>query len=137
VSPTQQQPPASLTVLVGWLVPGAGYLLHGQKARGLTVGITIVILFVMGLWIGGMMVVQAPPSANPLQIIGQRPWFMGQVLIGPLCFVPIVVAPWIGAMPGHARVHDLGTLYTAVAGMLNLLVIIDSSFRVQGPRESR
>jgi hypothetical protein len=29
----------------------------------------------------------------------------------------------------HARVSDIGTLYTAVAGMLNLMAIIDSSYR--------
>jgi hypothetical protein len=29
----------------------------------------------------------------------------------------------------HARLAEIGTLYTAVAGMLNLLAIIDSSYR--------
>jgi hypothetical protein len=29
----------------------------------------------------------------------------------------------------HSRTNELGTLYTAVAGMLNLLVIIDAAGR--------
>ena len=35
-----------------------------------------------------------------------------------------------GAAKAHVRVAEIGTLYTAVAGMLNLLVIIDAAHRV-------
>jgi len=31
--------------------------------------------------------------------------------------------------PSHARLAEISTLYTAVAGMLNLLAVIDSTFR--------
>ena len=34
-----------------------------------------------------------------------------------------------------ARIFDIGTLYTAVAGMLNLLVIIDATYRSTRPFE--
>jgi hypothetical protein len=34
-----------------------------------------------------------------------------------------------GYVLSHARVNEIGTLYTAVAGMLNLLAIIDSAYR--------
>ena len=34
-----------------------------------------------------------------------------------------------GVAKSHARLADIGTLYTAVAGMLNLLAIIDSVSR--------
>ena len=53
-------------------------------------------------------------------------------------------------MLSHARVNEIAVLYTAVAGMLNLLVIIDSAARASrdpddpaddaeptGPRPSR
>ena len=36
----------------------------------------------------------------------------------------------------YGRLVDVGSLYTAVAGMLNLLVIIDTTSRAAG-RESR
>jgi TM2 domain-containing membrane protein YozV len=45
---------APLVAVVSWLVPGAGYLILGQKARGLTVGITILALFFAGLLISGV-----------------------------------------------------------------------------------
>ena len=40
-----------------------------------------------------------------------------------------------GEPPGvvsHGRVNEIGVLYTAVAGMLNLLAIIDASHRAAG-----
>jgi hypothetical protein len=35
----------------------------------------------------------------------------------------------------HSRVNELGVLYTAVAGMLNLLAMIDSSHRAARSEE--
>jgi len=42
-----------------------------------------------------------------------------------------LIGGWIGpSQPAsHARVSDIGILYTAVAGMLNLMAIIDASYR--------
>ena len=67
-------------------------------------------------------------------------WFVGQILAGPICLLGAHVSLDIAqpANPGstqsrvaktHARIAEIGTLYTAIAGMLNLLAIIDSSYR--------
>lgn len=123
--------PAPVVALVGWLVPGAGYWLIGQRTRGLTIGITITLLFIAGVFIGGVKVVEAPEfSSNPAGLFGmaQKPWFIGQALAG----LPGIIAAWIagGARAvSHARLAEISTLYTAVAGMLNLLAVIDSTFR--------
>lgn len=122
--------PSPLVALVGWLVPGAGYWLIGQRARALTVGITILILFALGLLIGGMKVVDAPASySNPFNILLQKPWFVGQVLAGPITLVTATIGRGEAFFMSHARANEIGTLYTAVAGMLNLLAIIDSAYR--------
>src|SRR5579884_1992951 len=52
--------PAPLVGVAAWLVPGAGYALLGQWARALTVGITIIVLFVLGLLIGGIRSIEVP-----------------------------------------------------------------------------
>lgn len=162
-------PPAPLVALVAWLIPGAGYLLIGQRARGLTVGITIFLLFISGLLIGGIRVIDCPwiesPAQtaerlrreengkyhlNPVQALLQKPWFIGQALAGPIAFVTNKIgvswerpapagtippedsppdSPLQGAPFSHSRVYEIGTLYTAVAGMLNLLAIIDAAYR--------
>jgi Family of unknown function (DUF6677) len=171
-------PPPPLVVLVGWLLPGAGYWLIGQRSRGAVVGITILLLFLFGLLIGGIRVVDSafiesekehaeridreqndanrnPPVSSPnlpTRVL-QKPWFIGQFFAGPVA----LISDWIGTTweqkeprepenrdewrernrkplnagsPfSHARVYEIGVLYTAVAGMLNLMAIIDSAYR--------
>ncbi|HXE55266.1 MAG TPA: DUF6677 family protein [Tepidisphaeraceae bacterium] len=181
--------PSPLVALAAWLLPGAGYWLLGQRSRALTVGITIIVLFVVGLLIGGVRVIEVPgygdhgqplvvtqdeessydgrrmvlehtteagsvpPGANtagwvmqvhPLDEIRNKPWYIAQILNGPIN----LLASWgsvvasrdnaqghaIGAR-SHARTNELGVLYTAVAGMLNLLAIIDSGWRATQHQE--
>jgi len=168
-------PPAPLVALAAWIIPGAGYVLIGQVGRGITVGVTILAMFVAGLLIGGIRVIDSPwiespaqraerevrerngaPRPNAVQAVLQKPWFIGQMLAGPVALIANKVGvtwerPGVrvasaddddddddgvaitgagqGAPFSHARVYELGTLYTAIAGMLNLLAIIDSAYR--------
>lgn len=155
-------PPPPLVALAGWFVPGAGYVMIGQRARGAVVGVTILVLFVAGLLIGGIRVVDSSyiesvqqrqerehteadaqrdarranrtyQPTNPVARTLQKPWFIGQVLAGPVAIASNVIATrWggdAGAPFSHARVYEIGVLYTAVAGMLNLMAIIDSAYR--------
>jgi len=127
-----------VVALAGWLVPGAGYWLIGQRVRAVTVGVTILLIFLLGIFISGIRVVQAPEMSgrgNVLQRVLQRPWFIGQVLIGPVGLGSAYVSDQLTqsktyrAIEAKARLAEIGTLYTAVAGMLNLLTIIDASHR--------
>jgi hypothetical protein len=105
-----------------------------------SVGICVVALFVLGVLIAGVAVVDPPSLSSaggggPFRIVGQRfcasAWFLGQGLTGPLG----LISAWIGQGVANdypaakARLGEIGTLYTAVAGMLNLLAIIDASHR--------
>ena len=123
--------PALVIAIVNWFIPGSGYLMLGQVARGLTIGLTILILFVLGLLIGGIHVVDPPDVSllhgNLVRSILEKPWYIGQFMSGGIG----LISGWIGPTqpPSHARANDIGTLYTAVAGMLNLLATIDSSYR--------
>jgi hypothetical protein len=176
--------PAPVVALASWLLPGAGYWLLGQKARSVTIGITIVVLFVLGLLVGGVKVLEVPGygdhgqplvviqdsdytrdgrrvaveritedvgppgpgtlgwvmQVHPVDEIRNKPWFIAQVLTGPIDLVAswgsvMASRPKVagGAEPlgarSHARTNELGVLYTAVAGMLNLLAIIDAAHR--------
>src|SRR5687767_1094388 len=129
-------PPPTLVALAGWVVPGGGYFLIGQRTRGIVIGVTILVLFLMGILIAGVRVVDAP---NLLDVswrswatrILQKPWFIGQVLTGPIGIVAAGVSHALGTeyRAATARLGEIGTLYTAVAGMLNLLAIIDCAHR--------
>lgn len=70
--------------------------------------------------------------------IANRIWFVPQALMG----VPTAVAGYFSisaaqadVAKSHARLAEIGTLYTAVAGMLNLLVVIDAVSRCAGKEE--
>jgi hypothetical protein len=127
-----------VVALAGWVLPGLGYWLIGQRGRALACGVTILLVFFGGILIAGVRVVQAPDMKGPgntAQKILQRPWFIGQVLNGPLGITAAVISDKLAASETYgnietkARLAEIGTLYTAVAGMLNLLTIIDASHR--------
>jgi hypothetical protein len=70
--------------------------------------------------------------------IASKPWFAGQILAGPLCLVSAAASN--RAAQGdigrpHAPLDTVGTLYTAIAGMLNLMVIIDATHRAGNPSQ--
>ena len=174
---------------MAWLVPGGGYYLIGQRGRALIVGITTIVLFLSGIVVGGIRVMDPPgwgqygymaqlvartdqhhqeiitridpADADQLQEIrednpqgyigpalfnqftselGDKPWFVGQILCGPVTLATAALSVHEarpkdglsgveGVPASHSRSWEIGALYTAVAGMLNLLVIIDSTYR--------
>ena len=170
----RQPPPTPLVALAAWMLPGAGYWLLGQRSRALTVGITILSLFVIGLLIGGVRCLEVPGyddqgqrimtgrgaaewvmTDNPWSEIRNKPWSIAQVLTGPVGWAAGAWSVWAATDPddepatpdrpaikrpleapgskSHARVNEIGVLYTAVAGMLNLLAIIDAAHRSASP----
>src|SRR5437588_723054 len=111
--------PAPLVAVANWLLPGAGYLLIGQIARGLTIGLTILGIFVLGILIGGVHVVDPPAGV----------WNYWYLLLLPLCLGVAVVyksikCPSMSQVPREAAVIFLSILagLLAAAGALFLLV---------------
>jgi hypothetical protein len=124
----------------------------------LTIGITIVLLFVLGLLIAGVRVVDVPGynasggqimvhsnqqmrwvmETAPLSEIRDKPWSVPQVLAGPISFAAAAASVY-AARPdadgeprgaaSHVRVNEIGSLYLSVAGLLNLMAIIDAAHR--------
>jgi len=148
-------PPPALVALAGWAVPGLGYGLIGHRARGVVAGATVLLLYVGGLLIGGVRVVDVPGHtydgagqlrtagftlARALPLLMEKPWFIPQSLAGPITFVAASASNRVAAAyPGvktTARLYDIGTLYTAVAGMLNLFVVIDAAHRAGQIRDA-
>ena len=138
-----------LVAAAGWLLPGLGYVLIGQRWRAYAGGGAVLALFALGLLIGGVRVVELPDlSAGvapgsllslPWRLLGavvgplaRQPWFAAQGLAGPVS----VVAGYLGEAAaragyprGTARLNEIGTLYCAIAGMLNFVLILDAAAR--------
>ena len=76
---------------------------------------------------------------HPMDEIREKPWSIAQILTGPIDVAASMLSVWASRPePGlsiargarsHSRTAELAVLYTAVAGMLNLLAIIDSTYR--------
>lgn len=148
-SPTPQSAPAPAwqigPAIAAWILPGLGHWILGDKKRGVILLIAVYSLFVSGLLIGGIDVI------DPQDKVGKLPlWYMGQCLVGPPAPIlgnvhegrmkkrqyngrTLYIAPdppGVGEEdPGYiksiGRVHELGQLYCTMAGMLNLLIILD------------
>jgi hypothetical protein len=145
-----------LVAASAWALPGLGYWLIGQRIRGITVGITIIALFFGGLLIGGVRALEAPlnaqkqPSFSPgdwQRELSDKPWYVAEILAGPMTIATSYWSVWAAGedpekkvergVVSHARANEIGVLYMAVAGMLNLLAIIDSAHRAGRMAESK
>ena len=108
-----------LSGLLGWLVPGAGYMYLGQKTRGTIICIAICTTFFLGVLVGGVEMVGPQFS---------KAWFVAQVVAGLPAIISVVLQdPNVPA--GYGKGIDLGQVYTGVAGLLNLLCVVDTLMR--------
>ncbi len=104
--------------LAGWLVPGGGYFLLNETKRALIILATIVLTFGLGVYIGSIGVVDP---------IGARLWYFVQIMNSP--FVVIIGRMTAGGgYPVFGRPNEMGQIYTSIAGLLNLLCIVNSVY---------
>jgi hypothetical protein len=118
---------------LAWLVPGAGHLAIGQRGRGLVFLITIHLLFLSGLLLGGIHAMNPPeqPIWSYTQLLAGWPTLAANALARN----EDTNAKDFGADPGvyAPKIQDVGTVYCGLAGMLNLLLIFDVLVRVTSP----
>lgn len=132
--PSNWHPAAALAA---WILPGLGHFILGQKQRGAILCVTIGVLWLAGMIIGGISVFDH--REHPA-------WFVGQMLMAPSVVmdqtIVLKLKPHAGPTrpesdpayePSFGRVNEQGVLYTALAGLLNLLAILDVIY--QDPRQ--
>lgn len=129
--------------LLGWLVPGLGHLYQGRRAKGLLFMVCILGTFFYGLFLSDGRAVYASWTAWD-----QRLPYLCQIGVGVPAMPALVQnylvrrdkRPWLGgAMAPPAtrqerddwyrelhRYFELGTVYTMIAGLLNILAIYDA-----------
>ena len=107
-----------LICLLAWLVPGAGHWYLRKRARAVIIFVAICSTFLLGLLLGGIEMI------NPQGTFGDQAWFCAQILTGlPGLIAALAQDPnW---PMGYGRSVDLGQVYAGVAGLLNLLCIVD------------
>ncbi len=127
--PEQQDiKPIYLAGILAWLVPGAGHWYLGEHFRGGVICVAICGIFLLGVTLGGVEII----DPHNIETITAKAWFYDQLICGVPSVIGMLAQDSDAAM-GFGRGVDLGRLYVGVAGLLNLLCIMD----VLMPRLSR
>lgn len=122
---------AAATGLLGWLMPGMGHIFIGDRLRGVICMATIVLTFWSGVAIGGVRGTIDPHERSL--------WFVAQLCTGVNAGAAYAIrqvstsdsgleqasapAPWASS--------EIGVHYTGVAGLLNILIILDAMSRAE------
>jgi hypothetical protein len=107
-----------LLCLAAWAVPGAGHLWLGRRAKGLIFLLMLPLMFFIGLAIQGRLF--PFDISEPLVALAA----IADVGIG----IPYFLAKLFGMGAGQVRAvtYEYGNAFIIVAGLLNLLVVIDA-----------
>jgi len=127
---------ALFLVVVGtlaWLVPGAGHFAIDERRRAYVIGVTILLTFLVGLYVG---------SIGVIDPVGAKPWYAAQMMNSPAVFLlgrhvtavnrqaqaetrqESAVVPYAV----YGRPNEIGQIYTSIAGLLNLLCIVNAIY---------
>ena len=102
--------------LAAWIIPGWGYWLLGERTRAIIVCVTLLLTFATGLYIG---------SIGVIDPAGSKAWYCAQILNSPAIFFIGRHVAQTQNYPVFARPNEIGQIYTSIAGLLNLLCIIN------------
>jgi uncharacterized protein DUF6677 len=107
-----------LLCLASWAIPGAGHLWLGRRTKGLVFLIALPLMFAIGLAIRGRIF----PFELSDPLVGLSA--LADVGIGATYFV----AGALGYGGGEVRAvtYEYGNAFLIVAGLLNMLVVIDA-----------
>lgn len=126
------QQPQLLAALLGWCLPGLGHMSIGQKHRGRYICFGAMLLIISGILIGG---IDAVDHHNDFL------WFLAQAGAGPVVIlIDICTQNLITSLPidekatrvGLSHVNEIGTLFVAMAGLMNVVMMLDVLYREPG-----
>jgi hypothetical protein len=107
-----------LLCLASWAVPGAGHLWLGRRSKGLIFLVALPLMFLLGLRIQGRLF--PFDLSEPLVALAA----VADLGIGLTYF--LATALGFGAGDVRAVTYEYGNAFLIVAGLLNLLVVIDA-----------
>jgi hypothetical protein len=113
-----------LICIAAWALPGAGHLWLGRRQKGITFLVVLVLMFASGLWLEGRLFPFEPKE--PLVALAA----VADFGIGIPMFV--AKAANLGAGRVVAITYEYGNAFMMVAGLLNMLVVLDAFDIAQG-----
>lgn len=112
-------------VLLAWVLPGLGHLAQGRRPKAIYFAVLLLLMYGLGLVLGEGASVSA--ERYPFHVYGQY-----------LAGLPALIGILIGSAPAGESILrlELGVVFTTVAGLLNLVVMIDVYEFGRRPREA-
>ncbi len=112
-------------VLLTWVFPGAGHLFLGRRGKGMILMGAILALFVLGVMMDSRLQMYLG-FEDPLAFL----FSLAQMGIG----TPYLAARLMGYDAGlvTSPSYEYGNTFTAVAGLLNILVMLDAFDTARG-----
>ena len=107
-----------LLCLASWAIPGAGHLWLGRRSKGLIFLVALPLMFAIGLAIRGRMF----PFELSDPLVGLAA--LADRGIGATYFIASALG--YGAGDVRAVTYEYGNAFLIVAGLLNMLVVIDA-----------
>lgn len=113
-----------LTVILAWLVPGAGHYFLRRWGRGAILTAAVVITFLVGLAMQGPMFQLGQNNGDVLSRVIQIGGFIGDLASGLL----YLIAVWSGYTGSDSAGHtpEYGAKLLVAAGLLNILAMVDA-----------
>lgn len=102
-------------LVLAWILPGLGHFYYGRQAKALFFFALLSFVFLLGLWLGDFRDVNV--DKFPLYLMAQI-WMGGPVLLSLLLTSDLTITQDIAQF-------DAGLLFTTVAGLLNIVVMVD------------
>jgi hypothetical protein len=141
-----------LALLLAWMVPGLGHFYQGRIGKGILYSTCILSLFWVGMWMGDWQIVYwrwQNPLANSETFCFP---YLFQFWTGLSALPALIQATltyygketisWFMAVPSQNDINglyprrgkfvEIGSLYTMVAGLLNILAMYDA---FEGPAQ--
>lgn len=109
--------------LLAWLIPGAGHLVLNEKKRAIIIFVTIILTFCTGLYIGSIGVIN--PIGAKLAYSAQ---IMNSPMVGILGHITKEDYDTTQQYRVYGRPNEIGQIYTSIAGLLNLLCIVNAVY---------
>ena len=123
-------------LVLAWAIPGAGHAYGGSWGKAALFFGCIVGLLVAGMIIGGGTVIIHRDTQGHIEL-----WWLAQMGAGGPTVALTPVSEYLAARAGAGiyanRLREVGTLYAAVAGFLNVLVMMDAYIRLAHPRDEQ
>jgi len=135
--------------ILNWVFPGLGHIALGYRRRGMLAMVAILGMFAGGLLIGGL---------DAVDSVEDGPWYIAQSGNGPIAFAADLAnqqllkkgkvgellpapsptdpsgrsaagQPYVSTFKGIGAANEFGTLFIALGGMMNFILVMDISRR--------